>query len=84
MKRRRAEILDTQVTEVIFGKRAQGREGASRAHIYRKSIPGRGTTRAKALRREPSCLLEKSRSPTWPEQIKGGSLRGGGVGHEAL
>lgn len=37
----RAQILNMQVTEVIFGKRPQGSEGASHAHTYRKSIPGK-------------------------------------------
>lgn len=69
---KRAEILDMQVTEVIFGKRDEGNEGASCTRMYRKSIPGRGNN----VEGNPS-MLEKSRSPLWPEQIRGERLRGG-------
>lgn len=46
--------VSTQVTEVILGKRLQGNEGVSPAHIYRKNIPGRGNN---------TCKGPKERAP---------------------
>lgn len=51
---RRVEVLNTpQVTEVISGKRPQGSEGASHAHIIGRASQAEGTICAKALRRKP-------------------------------
>lgn len=50
---RRVEVLNIQVTEVISGKRPQGSEGASHAHITERASQAEGTTSAKAVRRKP-------------------------------
>lgn len=65
------EILGTQVTEVIFGKRPQGSVGANHANISTEKASGaEGTACAKVLRREPLGMLRNRKSHMWPEQIK--------------
>lgn len=65
------EILGTQVTEVILGKRPQGSEGADNANTSTgRASKAEGTACAKVLRREPPGMLQNSKSHLWPEQIK--------------
>lgn len=74
---KRVEILDTHVTEVISGKGPQGSEGASHAHIYRKSLPGRGNSTCKGAKEEAPLTYFRIAGVLCGQSRLRGSLRVG-------